>query len=602
MRRQRAWYGSRPEPCYHLLIGHLVCGPCQRRSSRSATECTWSASSRLHTSNSHIRRLQDRIAALESGHEAQNHFQITAIDDEPHTLVRTRIRERDERPSGVAGSIGPDDDVPFARSTEDIAQVDDSSPVYTVIGPTMREENREGFFGSSSAGTFMQNVSQMVEQRLHGTTSSRMAFLSPPGGPPDEQRTPPNRLRSKSAPCGQEEVSLPLRRTADELMQVYWSYFHPTFPVLDEVQMQETYENTWTGKDEASDQRSFLCLLNTVLAISSQLDPATKPQDRARLADRYYGRAQALIDIFQRGSLQTVQALLLLSMYCQSSSNVHQCWIFMGLAIRVAQGLGLHSAQTSERTTDTRTRELYRRVWHGCLLLDQIVSSTCGRPCAVGPRNAGVVPLPSSIPGSTEEVVIQHFNQSIKLCRILHETIYSLCSPSVSRVQSLDELYDQYFRHDPQDSRKPSVFDVERDLKVWHESIPEYLDLEKMGSVSHNETTSEQVFLRRRLAVMLQQKYEAPTTAVSNLARVLTLSQLPFGPHAFPSAFFVCCCDIRAQLSLRIDCCLFDIPSTQHLTTVRNCLRRSGSRVDLASPYRARKEHSWRRQHFNLVV
>jgi hypothetical protein len=302
-------------------------------------------------------------------------------------------------------------------------------------------------------------------------------------------------------------MSLPLRRTADELMRVYWEVFHPLFPILDKQQMQEDYQHLWTGQDEIQDQRSFLCLVNAVFAISTQLNPNTAPQDRAGVADKYYNRAQSLLDVFQKSSVRIVQALLLLSMYCQSSSNAHQCWIFMGLAIRFAQGLGLHLPDASEHETDVCMRELLRRVWHGCVLLDQIVASTCGRPCGIGARNSVAVPLPSSNDMAEPAATIDFFNHSIKLCRILHETIYALCSPLVSRVQSLDELYDHYFGHNPHDPSKPSVFDVERDLKRWREGMPDYLKLDAPSQNLNNDNASRQSAQLHRLAVVLQQQY-----------------------------------------------------------------------------------------------
>jgi hypothetical protein len=299
--------------------------------------------------------------------------------------------------------------------------------------------------------------------------------------------------------------------------------------------MQEEYERLWTGQDEIQDQRSLLCLVNAVFAVSTQLNPNTAPQDRARLAAQYYTRAQNLLDVFQKGSIQNVQALLLLSMYCQSSNNAHQCWIFMGLAIRFAQGLGLHLPDASERETDIRMRELLRRVWHCCVLLDQIVASTCGRPCGIGIRNSAAVPLPSSSEMAEPTAIIDFFNHSIKLCRILHETVYALCSPLVSQVQSLDELYDHYFGYNPHDPSKPSVFDVERNLKQWRESIPDYLKLNNSGQTANNDNESHSTALHHRLAVVLQQQYDSFTIAMChNHASQLTLSQLP--PRSFAAA------------------------------------------------------------------
>lgn len=325
--------------------------------------CTWSASSRLHTSNSHIRELQGRIAELEGARPQDEDVGSTVKHDRPRTRAVTDSLE-------YASSIGPSHHA-----------LEDSSPIYTVIGPTERGPSKEGFFGSTSAGTFMQNVSLVVEQRLNGSATPSISFLSAPDNVHCARSVRISTSSDQTATIDKAQICLPLRKTADELLQVYWQLHHPTFPILDREEVQIDYERLWTDVDDIRDLRSFLCLINAMFALSSQLNPSTSPSDRARIAAPYFNRAQDLLDVFQKGCLRSAQTLLLLCMYCQSSSNAHQCWAFMGLAIRACQSLGLHVAHTSEREPDGRRREMLRRVWHGCVMLDQIVSSVSGRPC-----------------------------------------------------------------------------------------------------------------------------------------------------------------------------------------------------------------------------
>jgi hypothetical protein len=46
-----------------------------------------------------------------------------------------------------------------------------------------------------------------------------------------------------------------------------------------------------------------------------------------------------------------------------------RCWNAVGMACRLAQGLGLHteSSRTSRPPLET---EIRRRTWHGCVILD----------------------------------------------------------------------------------------------------------------------------------------------------------------------------------------------------------------------------------------
>ena len=47
--------------------------------------------------------------------------------------------------------------------------------------------------------------------------------------------------------------------------------------------------------------------------------------------------------------------------------------IFVTLAIRISQSLGLHFPWTSSNQAHQQDRELIRRLWHGCVFVDRYV-------------------------------------------------------------------------------------------------------------------------------------------------------------------------------------------------------------------------------------
>ena len=64
-----------------------------------------------------------------------------------------------------------------------------------------------------------------------------------------------------------------------------------------------------------------------------------------------------------RWSLQLIQVLLLSAEFLQSTDEPHQCWVAVGIAIRVAQSLGLRLNSTSEESQYSQQAvELLRRV------------------------------------------------------------------------------------------------------------------------------------------------------------------------------------------------------------------------------------------------
>lgn len=74
-------------------------------------------------------------------------------------------------------------------------------------------------------------------------------------------------------------------------------------------------------------------------------------------------------------SLSVVQLLLLTGIYLQSTRFSYRCLNTIGLALRVAQGLGLHVDKCTSPFESQKQREMRRRVWYICVMMDSYVSS-----------------------------------------------------------------------------------------------------------------------------------------------------------------------------------------------------------------------------------
>ncbi|KAL4897647.1 fungal-specific transcription factor domain-containing protein [Aspergillus ambiguus] len=79
-------------------------------------------------------------------------------------------------------------------------------------------------------------------------------------------------------------------------------------------------------------------------------------------ADFYFGIAkQALGDLFESSSLESAQALLLLSVFCQNALRPHSCFMYSGMAVRTAVAIGLASGMSS--LPPNMRREACRTWW-----------------------------------------------------------------------------------------------------------------------------------------------------------------------------------------------------------------------------------------------
>jgi Fungal specific transcription factor domain len=246
----------------------------------------------------------------------------------------------------------------FKRGTPRIMQAMQSGPGY---------ESSE-FFGSKSAGSFVQQIRAAINAK--GDTPSPEQNTPVVSGSPLPQL--PN-LQPKRPNDAHVDYDLPPRKTADGLLDVYWNAVYPLYPFLDRRQFQPLYEGIWAGHPSESDESLMMCILNVVFALASQFADALTPKERESSARKYFDRAQDLLnlDLWDTGSVQLVQCLLLMGQYLQSTNSPHQAWMVTGLTVRIAEGLGLHLPETSARIEDTHKKELVRRLWHGCIVMDR---------------------------------------------------------------------------------------------------------------------------------------------------------------------------------------------------------------------------------------
>ena len=89
----------------------------------------------------------------------------------------------------------------------------------------------------------------------------------------------------------------------------------------------------------------------------------------------------------------SVQLLLLKAQYLQGTHYSLLCWNLVGLAIRIAQGLGLHDPHTYEED-DVVTREYKSRTWAMCYQLDRTLAMTFGRPLSIA-KGTEIIPMTS---------------------------------------------------------------------------------------------------------------------------------------------------------------------------------------------------------------
>lgn len=285
---------------------------------------------------------------------------------------------------------GSNDDVPQtpgeqAPSLRDSTVVH-SAPTNTATPPwseaqsdglaTLAGSRDAALYGPSSTVAFLRHVIHNGSRSQPRTPSQRPSLSQ--GNGDDGARVGNMYAELDSVPV------LPARRHANDFVRCYWEFIHPTFPILHRPTFMKDFELCFHDSvNSPMDDPIFNATLNLVCALGSKFSELVPPQQRNAVADDFYQKSRKAdrMSVMDSTSESMVQLLLLSGVYLQSTQHANRCWNVVGLAIRLAQSIGLHREQAGARAESQLVREMRRRIWHVCVSLDRLVPLSSRHIC-----------------------------------------------------------------------------------------------------------------------------------------------------------------------------------------------------------------------------
>lgn len=422
-----------------------------------------------------IARLSDKVNVLEgrsndsfaSRHRPEDQGRAETTSRAIKNLHGDREQSSNQRVDGASGA-----------SSEPASPLGSGEEVDPMVGITNRPApSEQTFFGTSSASDFVRQVQNALDP--DGTLPSPASIGA------SEQGARPVSDSGGFIKYKPGAIDLPPRAKADHLLNIYWRITHSLYPFLDRDDTEEKYSQLWLNAPQITIQRSFVCQINMIFAMASQLDEDVMPSARNALARVYVNRAkqQLTSELWEQASLQAVQNFLILGQYLQSTPKGYQCWMIIGHAVRMAQNLGLHFRETSERELSPRKRQLYRKVWHGCIMMDRIVALTFGRPTMIDRQAASLIPMPvplddsylthdssnTDVPSIQKPMEIQFYIESLKLYEILNNILTDLYTSTglASEGNTVSISLDA--------GKIALLLTLDQSLTLWLENLPSHL-------------------------------------------------------------------------------------------------------------------------------
>ncbi|OZJ04391.1 hypothetical protein BZG36_02421 [Bifiguratus adelaidae] len=239
-------------------------------------------------------------------------------------------------------------------------------------------------------------------------------------------------------------LELPPTDLSEKLIEAYFEYIHPSFPVLRRSTFLESLEDPVNQPP--------LLLLNAIYAIASRVYPdqrtRRRPDAPETAGDIFFDRAKRLLDDdYDMSRISTVQALLLMAIHQNGAIRTARAWLYAGMAFRMAHDLGLNR-NCENWNIDPIEREIRMRVFWSCFILDRYWAGSYGRALNFDERDIDVhYPKVSDYMQNNRPVkvgpVLVHFIHFIKLMEVMGkvlQTIYSARSKVIHNTAASNNV------------------------------------------------------------------------------------------------------------------------------------------------------------------
>ncbi|KAK4580007.1 hypothetical protein LTR86_000209 [Recurvomyces mirabilis] len=399
-------------------------------------------------------------------HNVRSYTPLTRI--EPHDLHRPVVDDGLESPPHVSGDFEWDEsEVRSPVSAIDHLQQDlvsshsnESEAVGDGMATLVIDESQSAYFGDASGAALLRVMDLRAPY-----SSSRRKIAPKPDGTIRELGELHSQPSSK-------------RLITDQLIDAYFRYYHVSYPIIHEP----TFRAQYAEVVERPHGQCWIFLAHIVAAIGAFTTSSDDTADNTLFAEV---RSLMHVSYLENGNLTLVRALVLMSNLVQKKDMPNSGYNYLGLATRMAIGIGLHKEFRESRTSLFKM-ETRRRVWWCLTVFDVGAELTFGRP-VLWPAGGFDVALPLNVhdwqltassdkcPAASEELTLYSGLR-------VYATLYLAIVPIYVRMTSK-----------PYPSPEELIVLDDQVLGSWYSALPSYF------------TESSQIAWKYRLshAVML---------------------------------------------------------------------------------------------------
>jgi hypothetical protein len=162
--------------------------------------------------------------------------------------------------------------------------------------------------------------------------------------------------------------------SAIDLLDTYFAFTHQLFPMVDKGKLVQHLYSPESSKKTASS-----CLLWTAIIMGLNHHNVGTPQQDSYKSRVVHDLTICTLDC--KFTVESVQALLMQSIYFFGKGHWSNSWLIVGNAVRMGMDIGLHINRNSA------TDRYSRRTWKCCCIIDTLISGRLGRAPQVSTDN-----------------------------------------------------------------------------------------------------------------------------------------------------------------------------------------------------------------------
>ncbi|KAK3897407.1 fungal-specific transcription factor domain-containing protein [Staphylotrichum tortipilum] len=231
-------------------------------------------------------------------------------------------------------------------------------------------------------------------------------------------------------------VGLPPRNVCERSSATFLSQINSLTYIVSPEKLFDFIDSVYTGRNQ---NPSVHAMVSLVVDLVNDSPPHTMV-------------AQVQMEtLIEEGSVESVQALILMALYRWKKSQRHSSWVVLGSAVRIAQSLGMHVRTENESLLWAEQKS---RIWWSLYELDQWYSCSLGRPSAIAVDMSNAPP-PSDYLTATTTTPPMYTPASARLAQFLDRAMKCIYLKQRCEGQDVGPLL--------------------RDLNTWWETLPDHL-------------------------------------------------------------------------------------------------------------------------------